>query len=107
MSLNFFLTLSLLPPILPQTLAGFSDQDDFCDMVDALEEQGIEQSMDVSVHWLVHHPSHSHTLHTSSHSHLTPPHLVITRMMKPVRGACKLGYQLCYCAYTLVLLLHI
>jgi len=32
--------------LINKTLAGFSDQDDFCDMVDALEEQGIEQSMD-------------------------------------------------------------
>ena len=32
-----------------QTLAGFSDVDNFCDVVDALEEQGIEKHMDVSV----------------------------------------------------------
>ena len=31
-----------------QTLAGFSDVDNFCDVVDALEEQGIEKHMDVS-----------------------------------------------------------
>ena len=32
---------------IPQTLAGFNDVDSFCDVVDALEEQGIEKHMDV------------------------------------------------------------
>ena len=31
-----------------QTLAGFNDVEHFCDVVDALEEQGIEKCMDVS-----------------------------------------------------------
>lgn len=38
-------------PFLPlplQTLAGFSDVENFCDMVDTLEEQGIEACMFVS-----------------------------------------------------------
>lgn len=32
----------------PQTLAGLNDLNDFCDLVDSLEEQGIEKIMDVS-----------------------------------------------------------
>jgi hypothetical protein len=36
-----------------QTLAGFNDVDNFCDIVDALEAQGIEKHMDVSlILWL-------------------------------------------------------
>ena len=32
-----------------QTLAGFNHVENFCDVVDALEEQGIEKCMEVSV----------------------------------------------------------
>ena len=38
---------------LSQTLAGFSDVDNFCDVVDALEAQGIEKHMDVSIATLI------------------------------------------------------
>ena len=68
---------SLLFPSLSlssQTLAGFNDLDNFCDVVDALEEQGIEQHMDVSASFTLSHrhsltftPSHPHT-HKPSHS---------------------------------------
>ena len=34
--------------LLPQTLAGFNDAEHFCDVVEALEGQGIEKCMDVS-----------------------------------------------------------
>ena len=39
-------TYTMLPV---QTLAGLGDLNDFCDVVDSLEEQGIEKIMDVSV----------------------------------------------------------
>ena len=37
------------PPPTVQTLAGFGDLVDFYDVVDSLEEQGIEKCMDVSM----------------------------------------------------------
>ena len=38
----------MLPPTPSQTLAGFNDVENFCDVVEALEGQGIEKCMDVS-----------------------------------------------------------